>query len=143
MNGPGVMAGAQLARLTSLCGGSHAKNKFAGRSMPFSACNAYISVVAGKSRRYGMTPAHIPVFLSQKRSTQNGINRPAILFLAWTTLSGCSPAQVPCHAGLTCGVIVKRGALSRCVQAVCRLRAAGFLLRGLGGAINNNTVHPR
>ena len=30
-----------------------------------------------------MAPAHIPVFLSQKPSAENGINRPAILFLAW------------------------------------------------------------
>ena len=30
-----------------------------------------------------MAPAHIPVFLSQKTSTKIGINRPAILFLAW------------------------------------------------------------
>ena len=30
-----------------------------------------------------MAPAHIPVFLSQKSSTKNGIILPAILFLAW------------------------------------------------------------
>ena len=30
-----------------------------------------------------MAPAHIPVFLSQKPSTEDGINRSAILFLAW------------------------------------------------------------
>ena len=64
--------------------GTHAKNKFAGRiKLPFSASNAYIPVVAVKSRRYGMAPAHIPVFLFQKSSTENGINRPANLFLAW------------------------------------------------------------
>ena len=31
-----------------------------------------ILVVAGKCRRYGMAPAHIPVFVSQKPSTENG-----------------------------------------------------------------------
>ena len=31
-----------------------------------------------------MAPAHIPVFLSQKPSTENGINRPAVLFSAWS-----------------------------------------------------------
>ena len=30
-----------------------------------------------------MAPAHIPVIISQKRSIENGIIRPAILFLAW------------------------------------------------------------
>ena len=30
-----------------------------------------------------MVPVHIPVFLSQKSSTKNGIHRPAIVFLAW------------------------------------------------------------
>ena len=39
--------------------------------------------MAGKSRRYGMAPAQIPVSLSQKPSTKNGILLPAILFLAW------------------------------------------------------------
>ena len=34
-----------------------------------------------------MAPAHIPMFLSQKPSTENGVNRPAILFLAWTPCS--------------------------------------------------------
>ena len=45
-----------------------AKNKFAGRIMTFSASNAYILVVVRKSRRNGMAPAHILVFLSQKTS---------------------------------------------------------------------------
>ena len=47
-------------------------------------------VLAGESRRLWllylwriMTPAHIAVFLSHKPSTENGIVRPAILFLAW------------------------------------------------------------
>ena len=40
---------------------SHANNKFVGRIMPLSAWNAYFSAVAGKSRRYGMVPAHIPL----------------------------------------------------------------------------------
>ena len=57
--------------------------KIAGSIMPFSASNAYILVVAGKSRRYGMVPAQIPVLLTQKPSTENGINRAATLFLAW------------------------------------------------------------
>ena len=61
----------------------HANNTCAGRIMPFSACNAKISVVAGISWRHGMAPAHIPVFLSQNPSSKNGINRPASLFLAW------------------------------------------------------------
>ena len=67
--------------VTVLCM-THAKNKFAGRIMHFTASNAQIPVVAVKSRRCGMAPAHIPVFLSQKPSTENGINRPANLILA-------------------------------------------------------------
>ena len=39
-----------------------------------------------------MAPAHIPVFSPQKASTKNGINRAAILFLAWvpSSLGDCS-----------------------------------------------------
>ena len=33
-----------------------------------------------------MAPAHNLVFLSQKPSTEDGIHRPAILFLAWLVL---------------------------------------------------------
>ena len=60
-------------------GASHAKNKIAGRIMHFSAWNTYIPVVAGNSRRCGMAPAHIPVFISQKPSThpKHGIHRPS------------------------------------------------------------------
>ena len=39
--------------------------------------------MAVKSRRYGMASAQIPVFLTQKPSTQNGINRATTLFLAY------------------------------------------------------------
>ena len=45
--------------------------------------------MAAKSRRYAMAPAHIPVFLSQKPSTKNGIIRhPASLSLAWVLYTG-------------------------------------------------------
>ena len=40
----------------------HAKDTIAARIMPAQACNAYILVVAGKCRRYGMAPAHIPEY---------------------------------------------------------------------------------
>ena len=40
-------------------------------------------VVAGKYRRYGMAPAQILVFLSQKTSTENGQFRVVALRLAW------------------------------------------------------------
>ena len=61
--------------------------------MPFSASNAYILVVAVKSWQYGMAPAYIPVFLSQKPSTENGINRPwqAILFFACSRRTSSNP----------------------------------------------------
>ena len=36
--------------------------------------------MAGKPRRYGIVPAHITVFLSQKLSTKNEIIWPAVLF---------------------------------------------------------------
>ena len=41
-----------------------------------------------------MAPAQIPVFLSQKPSTKNGIIRAAILFLAWTRkCARCQPGR--------------------------------------------------
>ena len=55
-------------------------------------------VLAGESRRLWllylwriMTPAHIAVFLSHKPSTENGILRPTILFLAWL-VTPCYPS---------------------------------------------------
>ena len=41
--------------------------------------------MAEQFRRYGMAPAHTPVFLSHKPSTETGILQPAILslFLVW------------------------------------------------------------
>ena len=49
-----------------------------------------ICLVTGKSRRYGMAPEQIPVFLFQKRSTENGQLRVAGLRLAW---GSSSPAR--------------------------------------------------
>ena len=46
-------------------------------------------VVAGKSRRNGMAPAHAIVFLSLKPGTENAVIQATILFLAWS----------PPHAG--------------------------------------------
>ena len=43
--------------------------------------------MAGKSRRYGMAPAQVPVFLSQKPSTDDGQFRVAGLRLAWLRLA--------------------------------------------------------
>ena len=65
-----------------------------------SASNAYTPVVAGKSRRYRMAPAHIPVFLFQKPSTKNGISWSAIVFLAWYYLLPL-PSAVDFQEGAT------------------------------------------
>ena len=57
----------------------HAKNTSAGRIMSFK-LEMPRSSQWPESRRYGMAPAHIPVFLSQEPTTENGMNRPANLF---------------------------------------------------------------
>ena len=51
--------------------------------------------MAVKSRRYGMAPAQISVFLTQKPSTENGINRATTLFLAWQGAPGWAHLQQP------------------------------------------------
>ena len=48
-------------------------NKIVGRIMLFLAWKLKILVVAGKSRRSSMAPAHFMVFLSQKPGTEDGI----------------------------------------------------------------------
>ena len=55
--------------------------------MPSKAWYAEIPVVVEKSRRamWHGAGAHHGIFSMEKSSTQNGIIRPAILFLAWVT----------------------------------------------------------
>ena len=62
--------------------------------MPFLAWKLKILVVAGKSRRHGMAPAHAMVFLSQKPGTKDGIILPTLLFLAWMGTN-----RAPCTVG--------------------------------------------
>ena len=75
--------------------------------------------MAVKSRRYGMAPAQIPVLLTQKPSTENGIHRATILFLAWTcvawsTSTHSPPGRRP-HAprGPTSQTVIARCGISR------------------------------
>ena len=65
----------------------HATNKIAGRIM---FCFKCLDPGSGRkipAIRHGA--GHIPLFVSQKPSTDNGINRPAILFSAWTGVVRC------------------------------------------------------
>ena len=49
-----------------------------------------------------MAPAQIPVFLSQKPSTENGQFRVAELRLAWTRAKLQTKAFQRCHRGVNC-----------------------------------------
>ena len=73
------------------------------------------------SQRYGMALAHSMVFLSQKPGTKDGIIRPAILFLAWWSLSSCYYLHGICFDPLT----VKR--LS--IELRCRFKVLLFIVR--------------
>ena len=62
-----------------------------------------------------MAQAHIPVFLSQKPSTDNGIHRPANVFLAWLQLS-CARA---CYRWWAAPRATGRGLVSYYDVGVC------------------------
>ena len=60
--------------------------------------------------RYGMTPAHIPVLLSQTPNTKNRINRPANLFLFFVWFHIWMDCAGPCHEAK--GTLAKKDAAS-------------------------------